>query len=74
MIKFKEEFKIHIQTYEQQYTEKDYPKLKDKLNVFFRLLDDLVCMYDKRKCADEGDNSLPKKLCSVEFKDITHTL
>lgn len=72
MIKFHEEFKKHIQTNDKQYAERD-PVFIHRLYLFCMVLGDMIRWYDKRKCADEADNSSSKKLCSDEFKRITRS-
>ncbi|RDD35197.1 hypothetical protein Wcon_00664 [Wolbachia endosymbiont of Cylisticus convexus] len=71
MIKFKEEFKERII---HRRSEEELEREKGMWNKFFQLLDDLAQENNKKRSMEEGGSSPAKRLCSIEFKEVAHSM
>lgn len=71
VIKFKEEFKELII---RRHSEEKLEREKGMWNKFFQLLDDLAQENNKKRSMEEGGSSPAKRLCSIEFKEVAHSM
>lgn len=70
LVKFKEEFKKRIRRRSGEELEKE----KDMWSKFFQLLSDLIQKGDKKRSMEEGESSSAKRLCSILFKEVAHSM
>lgn len=71
IIKFKEKFKERIIC---RRSEEKLEKEKDMWNKAFQLLDDLIHKGNKKRSMEESDSSPAKRLHSIEFKEVAHSM